>query len=121
MSAGDGDDDSKNGATSAGAIVGYVIAALVFILCIIIVFFVWKPCEGQKGQFMFKRDSSASALAGHQMGGVTTSGMDSVEMETSPRSTDGLQGTGATPHGADMVRPDSTSISYADGDLNETK
>merc|ERR1719242_1224557 len=47
MSAGDG-DDSKNGATSAGAIVGYVIAALVFILCIIIVFFVWKPCEGQK-------------------------------------------------------------------------
>jgi len=112
MSAGDG-DDSKNGATSAGAIIGYVIAALVFILCVVLIFFVWKPCEGDKGKFSFRRESSASELAKHQIGGVTASGMDSVEMETSPRSTDGLE-TGTA---GNVVRPDSGSISYADGDV----
>jgi len=114
-------DDEAKGATSTGAIIGYVIAAMVVLLCCIVIVFIWKPCGGNKGNFSFKRESSASALANTGMGGVTTAGMGrmdscSVEMETSPRSTDELNTAGM----GDVARPNSGSVSM-DGDMNETK
>ena len=109
-------------ATSAGAIVGYVIAALVLLCLFGMIFCKWNPCKS-KGQFGFQDDAQPSGLAAQQTGGIgaTAGGTEMVDTTNTkfeefhtPKAEDARPATA----GANAVRSDSVTM---DGDGMETK
>jgi len=105
------DPDAFNAAASAGAVVGYTVAALILVIIVALLFMGKCPCGGKKGTFSFNHKEPAGSLAAKQSGGMTSTGMQEMEM-------------GSPSNGGTAGRPNvkrTQSMSSVDGDLNETR
>jgi len=101
-------EDAFNAATSAGAVVGYTVAALILILIVVLLFMGKCPCQlwgGPKGKFSFNEQTGSGSLAQQQTGGIGSSSTGQQKLEM-------------TAGGPSANRTQSVSV---DGDMNTTR